>query len=66
MHESERTGLTLQPIGCVVANYLDEGATTKNHKASLRERYLVMQRHYGIVQTFLLHCWFVVRAVLRR
>lgn len=66
MHESERIGLPLQPIGCVVAHYLDEGATTKNHKASLRERYLVMQRHYGVVQTFLLHCWFVVRAVLRR
>lgn len=66
MHESERIGLPLQPIGCVVANYLDEGATTKNHKASLRERYLVMQRHYGVVQTFLLHCWFVVRAVFRR
>jgi glycosyltransferase involved in cell wall biosynthesis len=66
MHESERIGLPLQPIGCVVAHYLDEGATTKNHKASLRERYLVMQRHYGIVQTFLLHCWFVVRAVFRR
>ena len=66
MHESERIGLPLQPIGCVVAHYLDEGATTKNHKASLRERYLVMQRHYGVVQTFLLHCWFVVRAVFRR
>ena len=66
MRETERLGLPLYNIGIVVANYLDEGATTKNHKASLRERYLVMQRHYGVVQTFLLHCWFVVRAIVRR
>ena len=64
MRESERMGLPLYNIGMVVANYMEEGATTKNHKASLRERYLVMQSHYGAVQTFLLHCWFVVRAVL--
>jgi hypothetical protein len=25
-----------------------------------------MSRHYGVVQTFLLHCWFVLRAVMGR
>ena len=64
MKEAERRGLQLVNLHTVVANYLEEGATTKNHKASLRERYLVMQRHYGVVQTFLMHCWFVVRAVI--
>lgn len=66
IRESERLGLPLYNIGMVVANYMEEGATTKNHKASLRERYLVMQRHYGKVQTFLLHCWFVVRAAIKK
>jgi len=66
MRETERMGLPLCNTGIVVANYLEEGATTKNHKASLRERYLVMQRHYGVVQTFLLHVWFAVRAIIRR
>ena len=66
MRETERMALPLYYIGIVVANYLEEGQTTKNHKASLRERYLVMQRHYGVVQTFLLHCWFAVRALLRQ
>ena len=64
MKEAKRRRLQLVNLHTVVANYLEEGATTKNHKASLRERYLVMQRHYGVVQTFLLHCWFVVRAVI--
>jgi glycosyltransferase involved in cell wall biosynthesis len=66
MKETERMSLPLYNIGIVVANYMEEGATTKNHKASLRERYLVMQSHYGVVQTFLLHCWFVVRSVVQR
>jgi glycosyltransferase involved in cell wall biosynthesis len=66
MRETERMGLPLYNIGIVVANYMEEGQTTKNHKASLRERYLVMQRHYGVIQAFLLHCWFVVRAIVRR
>ena len=66
MKESERMGLSLCNTEMVVANYMEEGATTKNHKASLCERYLVMQSHYGVVQTFLLHCWFVVRSFIRR
>ena len=66
MKEAERRQMQLVNLHTVVANYLEEGTTTKNHKASLCERYLVMQRHYGVVQTFLLHCWFVLRAVIRR
>lgn len=66
MKETERLGLSLCNIGMVVANYMEEGTTTKNHKASLRERYLVMQCHYGVLQTFLLHCWFVIRAFIRK
>jgi len=65
MRESERMSLPLYNIGMIVANYMEEGQTTKNHKASLRERYLVMQSHYGRVQTFLLHCWFVLRTVFK-
>jgi hypothetical protein len=45
----------------VVAYYMEEGQTTRHHRASLCERYQVMARHYGHVQTFLLHCWFVIR-----
>lgn len=66
MKQAAAEDVPLHNLHQVVANYLEEGATTKNHKASLRERYLVMQRHYGVVQTFLMHCWFVVRAVIRR
>ena len=64
MRECERAGLTLYNINMVVANYTEQGQTTLHHRASLCERYRIMARHYGHVQTFLLHCWFVVRAVI--
>lgn len=49
----------------VVANYTQEGQTTLHHRESLLERYRVMEHHYGRVQTFLLHCWFAVRSLLK-
>jgi glycosyltransferase involved in cell wall biosynthesis len=66
MREAERLSLPLQNIGIVVANYMEEGATTSNHQASLFERYQVMQCHYGTIQTILLHGWFVVRGVVSK
>lgn len=44
--------------------YLNEGVTTANRKASLKERYQIMAKHYGNVSTFLRHLWFIVRAIL--
>jgi len=66
MHEAERAGLALSNTGIVVANYTEEGATTQNHQASLRERFDVMRRHYGLLSTVLMHAWFVIRAFLRK
>ena len=45
-------------------NYLNEGMTTANRKASLKERYRIMVKYYGQVSTFLHHVWFVVRAIV--
>lgn len=61
MHEGERAGLPIYNIGIVVANYTEEGATTRHHRESLKERFRVMCRHYGTVSTVLMHGWFVVR-----
>lgn len=46
-------------------NYLHEGMTTVNRKASLNERYRIMVKYYGQISTFLHHIWFVIRAVLK-
>lgn len=42
-------------------DYLNEGMTTQNHKASLKERFRIMAKHYGWISTILHHCWFVIR-----
>ena len=47
-------------------DYLNEGMTTRNHKASLKERFHIMAKHYGWVSTILHHCWFVIRLILVR
>lgn len=47
----------------VLINYLNEGVTTANRKASLIERYRIMVKHYGGFSTFMHHLWFVIRAV---
>ena len=42
-------------------DYLNEGMTTQNHKASLKERFRIMVKHYGWLSTVLHHAWFVIR-----
>ena len=66
MKEAERLGLPLVNAHVIVANFEEGGDTTQHHRASLMERFNVMAEHYGWVQTFLLHCWFVVRSAFLR
>lgn len=42
-------------------DYQKEGMTTRNHKASLKERFRIMAKHYGWISTILHHGWFVIR-----
>lgn len=48
----------------VLIKYLNEGVTTANRKASLKERFEIMRKHYGTLSTMLYHAWFVVRAII--
>ncbi|MDD3036878.1 glycosyltransferase family 2 protein [Bacteroides sp.] len=49
-----------------IIDYLEEGLTTQNHKASLKERFRIMAKHYGLFSTVMWHIWFVIRAVTHR
>ena len=62
MKEADRLGLPLVNTYAVLADFEEGGDTTQHHRDSLWERYHVMSTHYGSLQTFLLHCWFIVRA----
>lgn len=46
-------------------DYLNEGMTTRNHKASLKERFRIMSKHYGPASTIAHHLWFVVRLLYK-
>lgn len=46
-------------------NYLSEGMTTQNRKASLMERFRIMSVHYGFWSTLLRHVGFVFRLVTK-
>lgn len=45
----------------VLVNYLYEGLTTTNRKASLKERYAIMSHYYGSFVTAIRHIWFAIR-----
>lgn len=44
-----------------LSNFLDGGVSTTQRKASLKERYDIMCRYYGVISTSLLHVWFAIR-----
>ena len=66
MKMAQKQGLPLCNVQTVVANYLDGGMTEKNHKTSLKERFRVMESHYGYLPTLFMHAWFAVRSVLKK
>lgn len=53
-------------VGFTVVDYLQNGLSLQNHRASLIERFKIMCRHYGVFSTVMHHIWFVLRAVIKR
>ena len=58
--------LPLVNTHAVLACFLDGGMTTTYHRRSLRERFSVMCRHYGVASTVVMHLWFALRGVISR
>ena len=58
-HTVHNTHLTL-------IDYLNEGITTRNHKASLKERFHIMVKHYGWFSTVVRHLGFVLRLAYKK
>lgn len=52
--------------GTTLIDYLADGLTDKNHKASLRERFDIMCQYYGTVPTLFRHIGFFVRNLRRK
>lgn len=57
---------TLHNTHLTLIDYLNEGMTTRNHRASLHERFRIMCRHYGYLSTLTRHAWFALRLLLKK
>jgi glycosyltransferase involved in cell wall biosynthesis len=66
MKEGERRGMTNLYVQEPLADYLAEGMTTANHKASLKERFKIMAKHYGYCTAIAQHIWFIFRAIAKK
>lgn len=53
-------------VHLTVVDYLQNGLSLQNHRASLIERFKVMSSHYGLFSTVMHHIWFVLRAVIKK
>ncbi|MBQ2878751.1 MAG: glycosyltransferase [Bacteroidaceae bacterium] len=53
-------------VNFTVVDYLQNGLSLQNHRASLIERFRVMSHHYGLLSTIMYHLWFVVRAIIKK
>ncbi|MEG1007272.1 MAG: glycosyltransferase family 2 protein [Bacteroides sp.] len=56
---------TIHNTHLTLIDYLDEGMTTQNRKASLMERFRIMVHHYGLWSTVMHHAWFVFRLLTK-
>jgi glycosyltransferase involved in cell wall biosynthesis len=58
---------TLHNTHLIVADYLEDGSgvTIDNRKASLKERFAIMRKYYGLPSTLLHHAWFAVRLLFK-
>lgn len=47
-----------------IAKFLEGGVSSSRRKSGLKERFIIMCRHYGLVNTILNHCWILLRFII--
>ena len=65
MKEAQKRQLPLVNTQAILADYQEEGQTTIHHRDSLKERFDVMRRHYGLFSTVMMHLWFAVKQLIK-
>ena len=63
MRLAGKKGLLIKGVHTVIANYMQEGTTTRHHRESLRERFRIMKHYYGLTTTLAMHVWFAIRSL---
>ena len=52
--------------GIVIADFLVGGVSKQRHRQSLKDRYNVLQKHFGIIPNFFNHILIIIRAICFR
>jgi glycosyltransferase involved in cell wall biosynthesis len=55
-----------QNTGVIMSDYLMGGMSKQRHRQSLKDRFQVMRKHFGLFQTLLAHLFIVLRALRHR
>ena len=63
MKTADKQHLPLLNVHAVIAHFMEGGMTTLHHRDSLKERFRIMARHYGVLWTLLAHALFCLRAI---
>lgn len=66
MKLAERLQRPIVNSRAILTDYLHEGLTTQNRKASLWERFHIMAHHYGLPATLVQHGLITIRAVFKK
>lgn len=66
IRRAEKRRLRIAGTHLVLTDYLNEGMTTRNHSASLKERFRIMAHYYGWPTTIFRHFWFIIRTFIKR
>lgn len=66
MKTAKKENRDIRNVNATIANFMDGGLTTTNHKKSLKERFWVMTHHYGLITTLMMHAWFIVRKYIKK
>lgn len=62
MKAGESEGEKTLNTDITLCDYLDGGMTTQHQWESLKERFIIMHKHYGLCTTLLTHLWFCTKA----
>jgi glycosyltransferase involved in cell wall biosynthesis len=58
-----KSARAIAPSDLILSNYLVGGVSKQRHNKSLKDRFWIMQRHFGYISTVLAHVYFVFRAL---
>jgi glycosyltransferase involved in cell wall biosynthesis len=62
LKNAAENGQPITVIPAILAHFQTGGISTQRHKQSLKDRFVVLQKHFGLLPNLMAHCFIVIRA----